>query len=46
MAEKGAIYKCERCGNVVSVLYGGKGDLVCCGKEMQLLSEEDTKAYL
>ncbi len=38
MAEKLKKYKCEVCGNIVEVLYAGKGELVCCGKPMQLLS--------
>lgn len=37
MAVKYGIYKCEICGNIVSVLYNGGGDLVCCGQEMTLL---------
>ena len=37
MAQKGEVYKCEICGNVVSVLEGGDGDLVCCGEDMRLL---------
>jgi len=45
MAEKGEVYKCEICGNVVSVLEGGDGDLVCCGEDMQLLSEEEAQKY-
>ncbi|MFH1054263.1 MAG: desulfoferrodoxin [Candidatus Woesearchaeota archaeon] len=36
MAEKGQIYKCEVCGNVVSVFEAGSGDLVCCGQMMKL----------
>ena len=34
MAEKLEIYKCEICGNIVEVVHGGKGELVCCGKPM------------
>ncbi|MGD2037691.1 MAG: desulfoferrodoxin FeS4 iron-binding domain-containing protein [Desulfobacterales bacterium] len=45
MAEKGEVYKCEICGNVVSVLQSGDGDLVCCGEEMKLLSGEEAKKY-
>lgn len=45
MAEKGEVYKCEICGNVVSVLQGGDGDLVCCGEDMKLLSGEEAKKY-
>ena len=45
MAKKGEIYKCELCGNVVYVLDGGDGDLVCCGEDMKLLNEEERKPY-
>lgn len=31
------IYKCELCGNIVEVLHGGKGTLVCCGEDMHLM---------
>ena len=37
MANRMEIYKCEICGNIVFVLQGGKGKLVCCGKPMKLL---------
>jgi len=37
MAVKYGIYKCNVCGNIVSVLYAGDGDLVCCGEDMELL---------
>jgi superoxide reductase len=43
MAEKLQIYKCEICGNIVEVLHGGKGQLVCCGKPMQLLEVKETE---
>jgi superoxide reductase len=45
MAKKGEVYKCEICGNVVGVLEGGDGDLVCCGENMKLLDESDTKKF-
>lgn len=35
MANKDGIYKCELCGNIVSVLIAGAGDLVCCGQNMK-----------
>jgi len=35
MANKNALYKCSVCGNIVSVLDAGKGDLFCCGEKMQ-----------
>lgn len=40
MAEKLQVYKCEKCGNIVEVLHGGEGDLVCCGENMKLLDEK------
>lgn len=39
MAEKLQVYKCELCGNIVEVVHGGKGELVCCGQPMKLLLE-------
>jgi superoxide reductase len=44
MAQKLEIYKCELCGNMVEVIHGGKGQLVCCGEPMILLSENATDA--
>ncbi len=40
MAQRLEIYKCEICGNIVEVLTGGKGQLVCCGQPMTLLPEK------
>ena len=40
MAEKLQIYKCNVCGNIIEVLHGGIGELVCCGKPMELLDEK------
>ena len=34
---KNQIYKCSICGNIVEVLHAGGGELVCCGKPMELL---------
>ena len=36
MAERLEVYKCNICGNIVMVLHGGKGELVCCGEPMKL----------
>ena len=44
MAEKLEVYKCEVCGNIVEVLHGGVGELVCCGQAMSLLSENTVDA--
>ena len=40
MVQKGQVYKCNVCGNIVEVLYAGGGQLVCCGQPMQLLEEK------
>lgn len=37
MAKKLEVYKCAVCGNIVEVLQGGAGELVCCGKPMENL---------
>lgn len=44
MAEKLQVYKCELCGNIVEVLHGGEGELVCCGQPMKLLTENTVDA--
>ena len=44
MAKRSEVYKCEVCGNMVEVLHGGAGQLVCCGKPMKLTAENSTDA--
>jgi superoxide reductase len=44
MAERLQVYKCSICGNIVEVLHGGKGELVCCGKPMALMTENTVEA--
>jgi superoxide reductase len=44
MAEKLQIYKCAECGNIVEVLHGGGGQLICCGGPMDLLEEKTADA--
>ncbi len=39
MTKRLEIYKCDICGNIVEILHGGKGQLVCCGQPMDLLME-------
>ena len=41
MSERLQIYRCPLCGQVVEVLSGGSGELVCCGKPMLLLDEHN-----
>ena len=38
MAKKLEIYKCMLCGNIVEVLHGADGELVCCGEPMKNLT--------
>jgi superoxide reductase len=40
------VYKCDICGNIVEVLHGGAGQLVCCGQPMELLAEKTQDAGL
>jgi len=40
MVKANGIYKCEICGNVVSVLEAHEGGLECCGESMKLLEEK------
>lgn len=44
MAERLEVYKCKLCGNIVEVLTGGSGALVCCGQDMVLMSENTVDA--
>ena len=44
MAQRYEVYKCEICGNLIEVLYGGKGGLSCCDKPMKLMQEGTTDA--
>ncbi|MFH1981637.1 MAG: desulfoferrodoxin [Pseudomonadota bacterium] len=44
MAERLQVYKCEACGNIVEVLVGGAGELVCCGAPMKLMTENTVDA--
>lgn len=44
MATRFEVYKCALCGNMVEVLHGGAGELVCCGEPMQLLTENTVDA--
>jgi len=44
MAKRLEVYKCELCGNIVEVLYGGDGQLVCCEQPMTLMTENTVDA--
>lgn len=38
------LYKCEACGNIVEVMHGAAGKLVCCGEGMSLYTENTVEA--
>lgn len=40
MTQKNQIYKCSICGNIIEILHPGAGTLVCCNKDMLLMSDE------
>ena len=40
MTELKQIYKCNVCGNIVELVHSGAGELVCCGKPMELQQEK------
>ena len=42
MIEKGQVYVCDHCGNVVESLWNGKPSIQCCGEDMRKL-EPNTK---
>ena len=44
MAEMNGIYKCNVCGNIVQLVHAGEGVLVCCGEDMQQMTENTVDA--
>jgi superoxide reductase len=44
MTKKLQVYKCETCGNIVEMLHGGAGQMICCGKPMKLYEENTVDA--
>jgi len=44
MTQRDEVYRCASCGNLISVVHGAGGSLVCCGQEMMLLKENTTDA--
>ena len=44
MAKRLEIYRCDACGNIVEVVHGGEGELVCCGEPMQRMAENTVDA--
>lgn len=44
MTDKLQIFKCETCGNIVEMVHGGEGELVCCGEPMKRFIENTVDA--
>ena len=44
MTQKKQVYKCNVCGNIVELLHEGSGQLVCCGRPMELMEEQTADA--
>lgn len=44
MSAKLEIFKCGVCGNIVQLLHSGGGILVCCNKQMNLVTENSVEA--
>lgn len=44
MTNRYEVYKCEVCGNIVEMLHGGAGQLVCCGQPMKQYKENTVDA--
>ena len=38
----GDVYKCSICGNIVEVLFAGGGELNCCRKPMEKMTEKSS----
>lgn len=44
MPQLNTIYKCNVCGNIVAMVHGSQGILVCCGQNMELKVENTQDA--
>lgn len=42
MTERGEIYRCAICANIVEVVNASKGTLICCGQPMKRMKENTT----
>jgi len=40
MTKQNEVYKCEVCGNIITILHEEAGQLVCCSQPMILLEEK------
>ena len=46
MTEKFEIFRCKVCGNVVEIIEGGEGELVCCNEPMELIKVKNEETFL
>ena len=46
MAKLMKVYKCEKCGNIVTVLHAGPSQLRCCAQDMTLVKPNTVDAAL
>ncbi|MCK9223717.1 MAG: desulfoferrodoxin [Candidatus Muirbacterium halophilum] len=46
MTKINEIYKCEKCGNIVEMVHGGPGELVCCEVPMIKMEEKTAEMKL
>ena len=44
MPKVNEVYKCELCGNIVELVHGGPGALVCCNEKMVLFDANTVDA--
>ena len=44
MPKLNEVYKCEVCGNIVELVHGGPGALVCCNEKMVMQTENTVDA--
>lgn len=44
MTQLNQVYKCDLCGNIVTVLHAGEGELTCCNQAMSLCEEKTADA--
>ena len=44
MTNRMEVFKCALCGNIIEVLHGAPGSLVCCGANMVKVSENTVDA--
>lgn len=44
MPKRLEVYKCSVCGNIVEIMHAGEPNLVCCDKDMDLMTENTVDA--